>query len=385
MKNLRGLIVSAVICLLTVILYQIAARFDVLMDMAYPFFSKTAMEILGGFTGKLDFCLWQVALAVYAVIVLVSLTLVILFRGNLLRWLGAVLVPLTVAGFLLCGLWGLNYHNKPVAESMKLEVRSYSLAELREAAEYYRDQAERMSNWVQRDEAGDIVAPSLEEMNRAVSKSYDNLVWRYSVFAGPRTPVKELGWSGLFTSMGIDGLTVGLTGEAAVNPEQYAATLPFSMSRETACLMSFARQEEANFAAYLACEHSESILFRYSGYLNAFLYCSNTIYEVSKTDWYEVWEGVSDELRHDVDAMNRFAAAGKEETKEQLQTAYGTYLEKIGEKEGKVTDLLVAWYNDQYRPVEEVPENPFDPTDYDWVFPTETVPEETDPDATEGG
>ena len=145
MKNLRGLIVTAVICLLTVLLYQTAARFDVLMDMAYPFFSKTLMEILGGFTAKLDFCLWQVALAVYAVAVLVSLALVILFRGNLLRWLGGVLVPVALAGFLQCGIWGLNYHNKPVAESMKLEVKTATPYQVFQAARYYRNQADALA------------------------------------------------------------------------------------------------------------------------------------------------------------------------------------------------------------------------------------------------
>lgn len=380
MKNLRGLIITAVICLLTVLLYQTAARFDVLMDMAYPFFSKTLMEILGGFTGKLDFCLWQVALAVYAVAVLVSLALVILFRWNLLRWLGAVLVPVALAGFLQCGIWGLNYHNKPVAESMKLEVKTSTPYQVWQAARYYRNQAEALAGQVSRDTKGDLKLPTMERMNTLVAKSYDELVWKYSVFAGPRTPVKELGWSDLFTSLGVGSITVGLTGEAAINMQQYAATVPFSMCRETACLMSFARQDESNFAAYLACEHSTNTLFRYSGYLNAFLYCSNTLYDTNKVYWQRLWEDISPDLRHDVEAMNQFAAAGETKSKEQLDAAYDAYLEKIGEKEGRVTDLLVAWYIDQYRPEEEESENPFDPLDYNWVFPTETEATE----ATEG-
>lgn len=382
MKNLRGLIVTAVICLLTVLLYQTAARFDVLMDMAYPFFSKTIMEVLGGFTGKLDFCLWQVALAVYAVAILVSLALVILFRGNLLRWLGGILVPVALAGFLQCGIWGLNYHNKPVAESMKLEVKSSTPYEVYQAASYYRNQADALAKQVSRTADGDVILPAMEKMNKQVAGSYDELVWKYSVFAGPRTPVKELGWSELFTSLGVESITIGLTGEAAVNMDQYGASIPFAMCRETACLMSFARQEESNFAAYLACEHSTDTLFRYSGYLNAFLYCSNALYDTNKVYWNRLWEDVSPELRHDVEAMNLYASAGRQDATEKIDEAYGLYLEKIGEKEGRVADLLVAWYDDQYRPVEVVPENPFDPTDYDWVFPSETEPDATE--ATEG-
>lgn len=375
MKNLRGLIVSAVICLLTVLLYHVAADFDVLLEMAYPFFSKTVMEMIGGFTAGADFCVWQVALAVYLVAVVASLTLVLLLRGNVLRWLGIVLVPVTLAGFLLCGVWGLNFHNKPLTDSMKLEVeQNYSLSAIREAAMYYRTEAEKLCGRVPRDENNDLYTPDLEIMNRAAAKGYDKLVWKYSIFAGPRTPVKTLGWSSLYTKLGVEGITVGLTGEAAINPEQYGASLPFSVCQESARLLAFARKDEVSFAAYLACEQSGNNTMRYSGYLNAFLYCSNTLYERNKLLWAMVWEDADPLLRHDAEAINDFAALGDRESTEQIDAIYGAYLAAIGEEEGKTTDSLVAWYNTWYRPVEEEPEEGFDPTDYDWVFPPATEP-----------
>ena len=131
--------------------------------------------------------------------------------------------------------------------------------------------------------------------------------------------------------------------------------------------------------------------FRYSGYLSAFQYCSNALYDVSKSAWKAVWEDVSDTVYHDVNAINAYVAQTEGETKVQIQAIYDEMLKTLGNEDGidaygEVTDLLVAWYIDQYRPVEEVDTNPFDPTDYNWVFPTEPPEETTDTtEATEEG
>lgn len=51
MKNLRGIIVAAVFGALTVLLQQLAQRYSLLLDMAYPFASKTVQEVLSEWSG----------------------------------------------------------------------------------------------------------------------------------------------------------------------------------------------------------------------------------------------------------------------------------------------------------------------------------------------
>lgn len=378
MRNLRGIIVTGIFAALTLALRILAERFDVLMGMAYPFFSKTIVEVMATWTGKMDFCFWQVALMAYLGVVIVTFALMILFRWNFLRWLGAVLAPVSVTVFLFSALWGLNYYNKPLNEAIRMNVGDYTITDLQETANYYRQEADKLASQVERDEAGDLVLPSMEEMNQIVSKSYDNLVWDYSIFAGPHGPVKELGWSDRMSAMGIDGITVGITGEAAVNMNQYEATIPYEMCQQVACLLAFPREGEGRFAAYLACEHSDNVTFRYCGYLNAFLECSNVLYETSETAWNAVWEGTSSELRHDVEEMNAYSAQWEGKEKKQVQGTYDELLNKAELEEDtsvyhSASNLLVAWYVQNYRPVDEVEENPFDPTDYYQVFPQETT------------
>ena len=353
MKNLRGIIVAAVFAALSLLLQTVARHFDVLLDMAYPFFSKTAVEFLGSTVGGSDVCLWQVILAVYLAAVVVTLGLMILFRWNVFRWLGWVLAPAAIVYFLFTALWGLNYYNRPINESMKLEVPDYTVADLQEAARFYGQRANRLSTQVSRDSSGNVELPTLAELNQAAEEGYNELVWNYSIFAGSRGPVKALGWSSKFSAMGIDGVTVALTGEAAVNLEQYASRIPFNVCHEIAHLLAIAREDEANFAGFLACEASGDPLFQYSGYLEAFLYCANALYDTDRDAWEAVWQDMSQALLHDVEQLNQVAAGREGPVQDSAQAVHNSYLQSNGQAEGiesygQVTDLLVASHQDQY-------------------------------------
>lgn len=174
MKNLRGIIVAAVFGALTVLLQQLAQRYSLLLDMAYPFASKTVQEVLSEWSGGVDFCVWQVILAVFLIAVVVSIGLMILFRWNFFRWLGWVLAPVSIAYFLFTCVWGLNYYNRPIQESMKLETGDYTVADLRDATEFYRQQADRLAGQMNRDENGDLILADLDALNQSLETAFDN-------------------------------------------------------------------------------------------------------------------------------------------------------------------------------------------------------------------
>lgn len=380
MKNLRGILVAAVFAALTALLKLLAVRYDALMDLAYPFASRTIQAYLANWSAKTDICIWQVALAAFLVLVVLSIGLMILFRWNFFRWLGWVLAPVSIVYFIFTAVWGLNYYNRPIAEGMKLEVQDYTVVDLKDATIYYRDQANALAPQMPREENGDLKPEVFETLAQKAGDGFDNLVRydSYSIFAGARQPVKKLNWSGLFSKFGTAGVTVGLTGEAAVNPNVYAATIPFNMCHEMAHRLAIASEDSANFAGYLACEANEDPQFRYSGYLMAYLYCSNALAQVDGDAWRAVRSGVCQELRHDLEANNQNVAQSDGPVKEQAQQAYSAFLEANGQEEGiksydRVSDLLVAWYLDQYAESDE-PEPPaFDPFRYEDVFPESTA------------
>ena len=187
-------------------------------------------------------------------------------------------------------------------------------------------------------------------------------------------PVKALGWADMFTSMGITGFTLSLTGEAAVDPQIPAVSPPFTMCHEMAHRMCIANERDANFAGFLACSVHPDIEFRYSGYFMAYRYCYNALASVNHASASaaaaRVKAGVSKALQQDMDYYSQFFRS-KESTiaTNVADTMNDAYLKTSGDTSGiasygQVCDLLVSWHiQTVVLPSISVEESKFDPYD----------------------
>ena len=146
-------------------------------------------------------------------------------------------------------------------------------------------------------------------------------------------------WPGIF-----------FTGESSISSTTFTASVPFTMCHEIGHRMAFARENEANFAAFLACEASEDARFAYSGYYTAFLYCYNALRKVDAAAANEVWSGACDELRADCAAANsHYKKVEDQKVSQVTDKIYNSYLQTVGVESGRqsygeVVDLLTAWY-----------------------------------------
>ena len=112
-------------------------------------------------------------------------------------------------------LWGLNYYSGPLSDDMRLDVGSYNLEELTEATEFYRDKANALALQVNRDGSGNVAFADFDALAGKAGEGFQTLTYDYfyPIFAGSTLPVKKLGWADMYSSMGITGVTFGLTGE----------------------------------------------------------------------------------------------------------------------------------------------------------------------------
>lgn len=376
MKYWFGYLTAAIIGAITWVLMQFGQQFSTLVDMVYPYVIRTLQDILAGWSGTVDFLLWQLLAVALAVVVLASLVAVLATKKSVIAWGGWVLSACALVYLLHTAVWGLNYYAGPLSEDLRMEVSQYTIDELAEATEYYRDRANILSQQVKRDGNGNVAYPEFEKMADRAYMGFQRLVYdrSYPVFAGSTLPVKKLGWADMYTSMGITGVTFGMTGEAAVNPQIPQVLLPFTMAHEMAHRMCIASERDANFAAFLACSVHPDVEFEYSAYFMAFRYCYNALASVKTVSAAEytasLREGIGDLLRRDVNAYANFFEKNQDAAATELaNTANDTYLKTSGEKSGiksynEVCDLLVNWHiQEVVLPSITVEESPFDPYD----------------------
>ena len=385
MKYWRGFLVAAIIAFFSWLLIEFASTHTLLIDMVYPYVTRMLQTTLAEWASGVTFCLWQLFAILLVLGLLTSIVLMIVLRWNVVQWLGWVTACASLMFFLHTALYGLNSYAGPLSDDIRLHTTEYTLSELENATTFFRDEANKLAAQVDRTPDGDVRFSSFDALAIQAAEGFDTLVYdkTYPVFAGSRLPVKELGWADMYTSMGITGFTMSLTGEAAVNPQIPPVSLPFTMCHEMAHRMCIANEGDANMAAFLACEANSSVEFRYSAFFMAYRYCYNALIsqgtQAAQDAAQRITAGVSDQLYHDMAAYSSFFASKKDDAATDFATKVNdAYIKVNGDEQGvasygAVCDLLVSWHIQEFvLPLQKEEEEKFDPYDESKVFPPAT-------------
>ncbi|MBE6950833.1 MAG: DUF3810 domain-containing protein [Ruminococcaceae bacterium] len=369
MKYWRGYLTAAILGVFTWVLIQMGQKYTTLVDMVYPYVTRSVQSFLTAWTGGFDFLVWQTAVIFLVITLIATLVLVFIFRAKVVRWLGWALAAVMAVVLLHTGIYGLNSYAGPIEDDLRLDMVDYTQSELENAAIFYRDQANALAARVQRDENGQVLFSEFAALAEQTGSGYRKLAREnsFSVYGGDYTPVKELGWAGIYSALGKTGVTVALTGEAAVNPNIPDQGIPFAMAHEMAHRLCIARDDEANFSAFLACSVNENVEYQYSAYFMAYRFCIAALQSVDMGAAETIASGCSETLRADVEGYDRYFDENRDEQMTMMvSTVTDTYAEATAESEeirrSSVCDYLVNWHIDQYVE-EEVVEQKFDPLD----------------------
>ena len=395
MKYWRGYLTAAIIAAMTWGLVTFAKTHTALVDMVYPYVTRLIQSFLAGWSGGVSFCLWQVFLVLLGIFAVASVVLIIVLRLNPVQIIGWFTAAASLLFFLNTGLYALNYHAGPLAEDIRLELADVTISQLVDAASHYREEADKLAAEVPRDAEGNVAFSDFETLSKEAAAGFEKLTYEdaISIFAGSTVPVKKLSNSSSFSAKGVSGVTVALTGEAAVNPEIPPISMPFIMCREMSRRMSIVDDQDANFAGFLAARANPSVQFQYSAYFMAFYHCYNALSadstSTAKQAMLTLRGGMSDQLSADMESYDAFwadaispGAAAREESLKNLYLGLnGVKVEE--ETTAQVTELFVSLYvQEVVVPMHKVEEIIFDPYDEDMVdfsLPPETVPQETEP------
>lgn len=379
MKYWRGYLTAGIISLITLGLMMIADRFSTLVDMAYPFVTREIQFYLAEWSSTVSFTVWQVLAVALIVALAATIVLMITLKWNFVQWLGWVLAGASMIWFLHTGLYGLNYYAGPISDDVRLGNHEFTAKDMAEATIYFRDKANTMALEMTRDENGALIFSDFDTLALAAADGFTTMAYDLSgsIFAGSTQPVKKLAWADMYTAMGILGITMPLTGEAAVNPQIPVVALPFTMCHEMAHRMSIASEDDANFAAFLACLANENPQFQYSAYYMAYRYCYNALLSAGTAETAAAAARISLDvntyLYYDMKTYDKFFASHRNEVLDNIgDAANDTYLKVSGEKEGtasygQVSIYLVNWYLEEMVLPYEEDNSEFDPMNKDHV------------------
>ncbi len=180
--------------------------------------------------------------------------------------------------------------------------------------------------------------------------SYEKLAGRYDFLPVLQAPVKQITSSPFMTYTHISGMYTYFTGEANLNTNYPDFVNVYTTAHEMAHQRGIARENEANFLAYLVCIGSEDLYMQYAGYLNMYEYLANPLY-MSSPDLYSIMVShLSDKVKYDLRYYSEFFDKYRDNVAADVSDAVNnTYLVLQGTMEGTrsygmVVDLAVAYH-----------------------------------------
>lgn len=247
-------------------------------------------------------------------------------------------------------LHGLNFYRLSVPELMDLDVSQKSPEWLQQVCIDLAQKAGAAREGLAEDDKGrmELSASRLTTLRQAgdgFRRADDTYPFLWGAVWQPKPVMLSHWWS--YT--GITGVYFPFFAEANVNIDVPDSSIPATAAHELAHTRGFAREDECNFFAFLTCANNESAEYRYSGYLMAYIYCSNALYDYDGDMWDEVQGYVSDGMRRDMDERGEYWKQFEGKVQEVSSSVNDAFITIQGDDDGilsysRVVELILAYY-----------------------------------------
>jgi hypothetical protein len=156
-------------------------------------------------------------------------------------------------------------------------------------------------------------------------------------------------FSKAMSKAGIGGFYCPFTGEANYNKDLPDLSLPFTISHESAHRLGFARENDANFIAYIVCSKSPSAAVRYSAEVAAVSYLLSALRRADESLFKEKLSRLNEAVKRDMKERDLFWHSQRgwiNDVSEKWNDAFlKANMQKDGTKSyGRFVELLVYLY-----------------------------------------
>ena len=245
---------------------------------------------------------------------------------------------------------GTAYHGKTLDQKMGINTELVSAKELYDTASILIEGAEKELENVNFQYGSSSVMPyDLNTMNKYLNQAAKKAADKYPFISKLSSNLKYVMLSEPMSYTHITGVYTFFTGESNININFPDYTIPFTAAHELSHQRGIARENEANFCAFLICMESDDPYIRYSAYVNMYEYFSSPLYSASSDLYYDLSAGIDNRIVQEMRAYNEFFDKYEKNVAANVSgTINNTYLQIQGQEAGSksyglVVDLAVAY------------------------------------------
>jgi hypothetical protein len=232
-------------------------------------------------------------------------------------------------------LWGLNYSRKGIARQLDLKMSSYTLSELDTLTNVLEQRLNQYASLLQPGQRD-----SFYKKRNLFNESYEAYKLasqQYSFLKYQPKSVKPSLYSYAGNIFGFEGYYNPFSGEGQVNTTVPVFIQPFVACHEIGHQVGYGKENEANFAGFLACRLHPSPVFRYSVYFDMYNYTINELYRYDSVRAKKYLDSLHPQIKKDYEQLHRFFKKYKNPIEPIITWIYGKYLQANNQPAGKRT------------------------------------------------
>lgn len=321
-------------------------------DAAEYIFARGIFRVLsagiGFVSGLFPFSVTEVLL--YAVLVALLICIVSMCLKRL-----RVVVFFRITGWVLSCfillyvlMHGANFYRYRTDQLLVLD-RAVSTDDLFYVCSQLAQEASALRIQTQEDQEGCFrLTEGVDDALLHTDEFYALLAEQYDFLSDPVKRAKGVWISPLWSYTGITGMYMPLLAEANINTDVPQSSIYITIAHELAHTKGFAREDECNFWAYLACSRSANIDARYSAYLFAYQYLSSELYALDRDLYNAVADEISEDVKRDIMQLSAYWKMHSGTIGQISQQVNDAFIRAQGEQAGiksydMVTYLIVAY------------------------------------------
>ncbi len=323
-------------------------------DFFNRYISSGFRAVLAYITSPLPFSLAELAVLLLPVWVVLITVFITRRYGDTARDLLCGIICVCSALALVLAMFTVGfapaYRGKTLDRKLGLERVDVSAEELYDTALALSEQLHAEKQNILYAADGFSVMPyGYEEMNKKLLDAYDKICDEHDFVQRLDSRIKPVMLSKPMSYTHITGVYTFFTGEANLNVAFPDYSLPFTAAHELSHQRGIARENEANFMAFLVCSASDDAYLRYCAYLNMYEYVASALAGADTSLYTRAYESLPLCVKGELRAYSSFYDTYRDSAASEVSGVINdTFLKMHGtegtKSYGMVVDLAVAYF-----------------------------------------
>lgn len=270
-------------------------------------------------------------------------------KNNRLIFLRDNVMVAAVIYFTFQMVWGLNYHRKPLSETLYINEEA-TFDDIKNLTVQLIDNTNALQFQITNDSIAVVAIPySRNEIFEKTISNYEVLKEQLPFLSYPKQSIKKSMYSVMSSYMGIGGYLNPFTNEAQVNRKTPLFRFPVVSAHEIGHQIGFAAENETNFIGYLVTLKNNDVYFQYAANAYALSYCLNAIHRTDEKVAKELYAKVNAGVVKNYQEIKDYQETYKNPIEPIFTWVFNTFLKANNQEDGvksygRVVHLLVGYH-----------------------------------------